>query len=213
MMNRADPQTRSEAHDQLDLKGRAFKLLYDRLPGQYNALVAVFGYQAPALVAGALAEHMETSKAASILDAGCGTGLTAEAVLQRFPKAVIDGFDLSPDMLREASKTKHYRSLQEADATASLPYPHARFDAAVSSGLYTDGHVGPEALRPVLDAIKPGGLFALNIFDSAWEKLGFEKAIDHMVTDGLITVLRHERATHFGRIGQTCRVLVLDKRS
>ncbi|MEQ8657016.1 MAG: class I SAM-dependent methyltransferase [Hyphomicrobiales bacterium] len=188
----------------------AFGLLYNRLPGSYNGLVGALGYRAPQLVADALAEHLCLPNP-KVLDAGCGTGLTAKAVQARFPSVTLDGFDLSDNMLREASKTGLYQSLRPADATKALPFETGGYDAAVSSGLYTLGHVGPEALRPVLTTIKPGGLFALNIYDGAWEKLRFEKAIDQLVADGLITVRAHEKATHFGRIGQTCRVIVLDK--
>lgn len=189
---------------------RAFALLYNRLPGSYNGLVGVLGYRAPDLVAEALASELGTDTP-RILDAGCGTGLTAKAVLARMPGARLDGFDLSLKMLREAEKTKLYGTLKSADATQKLPFENDCFDAAVSSGLYTLGHVGPEALMPVLAAIKPGGLFALNVYDAAWEKLRFEEAIDQLVADSLVTVRTLTKATHFGRLGQTCRVVVLDK--
>jgi predicted TPR repeat methyltransferase len=204
------PSTSSRKSKPFDAIVRAFGLLYNRLPGSYNGLVGALGYRAPDLVADALADHLSLANP-MVLDAGCGTGLTAKAVHARFPSATVDGFDLSEKMLREATKTGFYRTLKPADATQALPFETGGYDAAVSSGLYTLGHVGPEALLPVLDAIKPGGLFALNIYDGAWEKLRFEKAIDQLVADGLITVRAHEQATHFGRIGQTCRVIVLDK--
>lgn len=204
------PSTSSRKSKPFDAIVRAFGLLYNRLPGSYNGLVGALGYRAPDLVADALADHLSLANP-TVLDAGCGTGLTAKAVHARFPGATVDGFDLSEKMLREATKTGFYRTLKPADATQALPFETGGYDAAVSSGLYTLGHVGPEALLPVLDAIKPGGLFALNIYDGAWEKLRFEKAIDRLVADGLITVRAHEQATHFGRIGQTCRVIVLDK--
>ncbi|WP_375572747.1 class I SAM-dependent methyltransferase [Ahrensia marina] len=204
------PSTSSRKSKPFDAIVRAFGLLYNRLPGSYNGLVGALGYRAPDLVADALADHLSLANP-MVLDAGCGTGLTAKAVHARFPGATVDGFDLSEKMLREATKTGFYRTLKPADATQALPFETGGYDAAVSSGLYTLGHVGPEALLPVLDAIKPGGLFALNIYDGAWEKLRFEKAIDQLVADGLITVRAHEQATHFGRIGQTCRVIVLDK--
>ncbi|MEM6713091.1 MAG: class I SAM-dependent methyltransferase, partial [Pseudomonadota bacterium] len=174
----------------------AFALLYNRLPGAYNGLVGALGYSAPTLVAHALAEELSQAQkpaAINILDAGCGTGLTAQAVLQRFPGATVCGFDLSDKMLAEARKTNRYARLQTANATQALPFDDNSFDAAVSSGLYTLGHVGPEALTPVLDTIKPGGLFALNIYDAAWEELHFEEAINQLAAKGLLTVRAQER--------------------
>ncbi|MFN3170409.1 MAG: class I SAM-dependent DNA methyltransferase [Hyphomicrobiales bacterium] len=210
MPNPPVPSASSRKSKPFDAVVRAFGLLYNRLPGSYNGLVGALGYRAPQLVADALAEHLTTANP-KVLDAGCGTGLTAKAVLERLPGGTMDGFDLSDKMLREAAKTGLYHTLKPADATKALPFETGGYDAAVSSGLYTLGHVGPEALLPVLNTIKPGGLFALNIYDGAWEKMRFEKAIDQLVADGLITVRAHEQATHFGRIGQTCRVIVLDK--
>lgn len=189
---------------------QAFDLLYNGLPGAYNGLVGALGYRAPELVAAALpADALPDNPV--ILDAGCGTGLTAGSVRRRFAGARLHGFDLSEKMLNEARKTDLYLGLKTADATQTLPFAEESFDAAVSSGLYTLGHVGPEALAPVIATLKPGGVFSFNVFEAAWEKLNFQEAIDRLLADGLVTVWSHEKATHFGRIGQTCRVLVLAK--
>lgn len=189
---------------------QAFGLLYARMPGAYNGLVGAMGYRAPQLVSEALEPFLQVPNP-TLLDAGCGTGLTAQAVRSAFPGATLDGFDLAPEMLAQAHKTQLYRQLEVADATQKLPFEGALYDAAVSSGLYTLGHVGPEALLPVLNCVRPGGHFALNVYDAAWEQLRFEDAIDRLVADGTITVCTHDKATHFGRLGQTCRVLVLGK--
>ncbi|MEM1288907.1 MAG: class I SAM-dependent methyltransferase [Pseudomonadota bacterium] len=188
---------------------RSFKLVYDRLPGSYNGLVGALGYTAPELVVNALAKREPF--VGTVLDAGCGTGLTGEAIKQKFPDAKMSGFDLSPDMLGVARKTDLYTELKIADATLGLPFQHNQFDVAVSTGLYTLGHVGPEALQPVLDCVKPGGYFALTVFDAAWDELAFDDAIQAMVADRQIVVSSHDRQTHFGLTGQTCRVLVLQK--
>ncbi|MBV6657721.1 MAG: class I SAM-dependent methyltransferase [Devosiaceae bacterium] len=208
-MPQSNPPALQARPKPFDLVVHAFKLLYDRLPGSYNLLVGLLGYRAPELVADALGRHHDGS--ATILDAGCGTGLTARAVKDRLPGATLDGFDLSADMLELAKGSGHYRALKSADATQPLPFAADSYDAAVSSGLYTLGHVGPEALAPVLACVKPGGLFALNIYDAAWEKLQFGPAVDALAADDLVTVEELTNATHFGRIGQTCRVLVLRK--
>ncbi|MEM6382755.1 MAG: class I SAM-dependent methyltransferase [Pseudomonadota bacterium] len=202
------PASQSRAKP-FDLVVRGFSLLYNRLPFSYNTLVTALGYRAPDLVAAAIAPHLHAD--ATLLDAGCGTGLTARAMRKRMPMVVLDGFDLSEDMLRLAAKTGLYRTTKTADATAELPFPSDSYDAAVSSGLYTLGHVGPEALEPVLACLRPGGLFGLNIYDAAWDQLDFELAFDRLVQNGTIEIVSHEHAIHFGRIGQTCRVIVVRK--
>lgn len=51
-----------------------------------------------ALETRAVLRHLEGENGQRILDAGCGTGFYMEAVLRRFPGAVLEGFDISPAM-------------------------------------------------------------------------------------------------------------------
>src|SRR5262245_50701675 len=57
----------------------------------------------------------------AIVDLGCGTGLAGSALL-RHAAIIIDGIDVSPEMLRRAATKQHggtavYRQLIEADLT------------------------------------------------------------------------------------------------
>ena len=189
----------------------AFDLAYERFAGGYDAVVRALGYSGHTMVVEALHDAL-TDGPATLLDAGCGTGLGGKALAQLRPDATIDGFDLAQDMLTRAGKTGVYRTLVSADATKPLPLPKDTYDAAFSSGLYTLGHVGPEALAPVLATIKPGGLFVLNVYEPAWIKLDFEAALRAMEDAGAIAIQTMETRKHFQRlVGESCRLLVLRK--
>ena len=60
------------------------------------------GYVYPLAIAAAL-ERL-TPPDGRILDIGCGTGLVASAILARRPDAVIDGVDISPEMVAKADE-------------------------------------------------------------------------------------------------------------
>mgnify|MGYP001255523558 CR=1 FL=1 len=189
-----------------------FDTLYNRLAALYEPLlVKLLGYSGHEVVAEALCPFLEDLDGV-VLDAGCGTGLTALALQTCRPELTIDGFDIAPDMVAIAEKSGAYRELMVADATKPLPVERGTYAAAISSGLYTQGHVGAEAIAPVLDALRPGGLFGFYVYEPIFEKLGFAGELKRLVDDGAITVLEEEEASHFRRLAnQSCRVFVVRK--
>lgn len=123
-----------------------------------TTMVSRLGYQAPEFVAEALSARMPAEKA-RVLDVGCGTGLTALALLQHRSDD-IDGIDFSPEMLERARERGIYNALLTADVTRPLPVGKGTYDAAISSGLFTHGHVGAEAIPHILKAIRRAGCSA-----------------------------------------------------
>jgi predicted TPR repeat methyltransferase len=189
----------------------AFHALYNDFPAAYNAFVKTFGYCAPEVVVTALLPFLEEGRQLKILDAGCGTGLTGKALCQHRDNLTIHGFDCARDMIKRAEKTGLYERLIVADATKPLPVEPQSYDGAMASGLYTLGHVGPEALLPVINAIKPGGFFALNIFEPAWIRLDFESHLDDLVASNRIAIVHHAKDNHWKRLLENkTHVLVLE---
>jgi tRNA (cmo5U34)-methyltransferase len=105
-----------------------------------------------------------------VLDLGCGDGLIAALVLDRFPAAHLTGVDDSPPMLAAAAerlaaypgRTVLYRSTMQAVGTLGLPA--AGFDAAI--GIQSIHHLtGDEKqalFRTVAGLLRPGGLFLIS---------------------------------------------------
>jgi len=177
--------------------------------GIYNrVLVNVLGYRAHLLAAEAFAAHWPGGPG-PVLDIGCGTGLTADALLKRV-RVAIDGVDFSAAMLDRARSRGIYRELIEADVTRPLPVEPRSYAGAVSSGLFTHGHVGAEALEPLLGALAPDAIFAFTVYSSIWKRGGFEQTLATLEESGRIAVLSNTTSGHFSRFkGQTVHVLAI----
>ncbi len=102
--------------------------------------------------------------------------------------AAIDGVDFSPEMLARAAQKQVYRALVQADITRPLALPR-QYRGLVSSGTFTAGHVGPEAVPHLLDLALPGAQVALSVNRRVWEKAGFDRALDLLVRQGRIADL------------------------
>ena len=119
------------------------------------------GYVAPRFTAERLAAHLD-DRSAAILDIGCGTGLTYQ-YLAALGFSTCDGVDVTPAMIAKSRERGIYRDLYEADITKPLDMADAAYDAAISSGTFTHGHVGAEAIPEIVRILKPGALFACSI--------------------------------------------------
>ena len=175
------------------------RALYRFWAGKYETtMISRFGYQAPEFIARALAPLMPEGSA-RVLDVGCGTGLTALALLEHRTDT-IDGIDFSPEMLEKARDRGIYADLHTADVTKPLPIPNGTYDAAISSGLFTHGHVGAEAIPHVLKAIKAGGLFGFTVYWKVWERAGFAAMLENLEKAGTIEILVNEQESHMRAI-------------
>lgn len=111
-----------------------------------------------------------------VLDLGAGTGLCG-AALRALGANPVDATDLSPEMLAVARGKAIYRDLFAGDLLARLPCGDGAYAGAVSSGTFTHGHVGPEALNEVLRVVRPGGWIALSVNAAHFSALGFDAAL------------------------------------
>lgn len=130
-------------------------------------------YRLPAQVAAAFIGH---GGAGPVLDVGAGTGLLAEALRAMGADHDIDGCDLSPEMLAKAGAKDLYTNLCQADITAPFHCPR-KYLGIVSSGTFTHGHVGPEAIAHLTRHALPGALFALSINAGVYVEQGFDRVL------------------------------------
>lgn len=108
-----------------------------------------------------------------VLDAGAGTGQVAAAFAAQGLRD-IDAVDLSPEMLDVAGGKGLYRQRIVADLTQPLPLESGVYNGVVSSGTFTHGHVGPEALDELMRVAARGALFVLTIKTEHFEERGFD---------------------------------------
>lgn len=131
-----------------------------------------------------------TDKSSRIVDLGCGTGLVG-AELQRLGYSDLDGIDLSPEMLDVARSKGIYHNLIEADLLKTLDIDDAIYDAAISVGTFTTGHVDALRLSEFLRIVKPGGWLACVVASDFWKSGGFGPATERLQSEGLIMSFQH----------------------
>lgn len=135
--------------------------------------------------------HIHTARAfvgaggqGPVLDVGAGTGLCG-AVLADLGVGPIDATDISEEMLDQAMRKDIYRDAIEADLNAGIPVPRESYSGIVSSGTFTHGHVGPQAIHELLRVARRGAQFALSINAKHFEAKGFAALLERL-SDGKI---------------------------
>lgn len=127
----------------------------------------------------------------AVLDAGCGTGRIG-LELARLGISPIDGIDISPEMMAKARENlgpdgaPAYRRLIEADLTGPIDLASDSYSGVVSSGAFTHGHLGPDALSELLRVARPGSVCVISVNSSIFETNGFKDRFDRYAADGVI---------------------------
>ena len=121
-----------------------------------------------------------------VLDAGAGTGLCGQALFD-LGVSPLEATDISPEMLAQAAQKDIYRDLIEADLLQGIPVPPGSYRGVVSSGTFTHGHIGPEALPALLRVGASGAQYALSINAKFYHKAGFANAFTRLIDGGWIT--------------------------
>ena len=171
---------------------RDFAELYD------STYAASLGYIYPLGIASVLSGQQRPQGA--ILDIGCGTGLVATAIRRVDPSAVIDGVDISPEMLGKASAKGEYRDLIAADLNADCSHIATDYAAIVSAGTFTFGHLGPELIPDMVGLCRPRAVAALGVNSVYFVEQGIRYVLDSLETEGRITnVALQEMPIYDGR--------------
>jgi SAM-dependent methyltransferase len=176
----ADGYDLDEAY-QINGPEAARKMYGDWAPNYDESFGAAWGYIAPREIAAIL--RAEIAVGAAILDIGAGTGLVAE----NLKGLTVDALDITPEMLDVARGKGLYRTLMLGDLTKDLDLPDASYDAIISCGTFTHGHVGPECFPELLRITKPGAVFACGTIGPVLDGAGFGSALARLVALGKIT--------------------------
>lgn len=172
---------------------RAF---YERWAEEYDAqLEAGLHYVAPRALVAALARHLPRGSG-PILDVGCGTGMTC-VHLRRSGFPQVDGIDFSPAMLVKAEEKGIYRALFEADLNDPLPFADGSYAAAISTGTFTLGHVGPEPIDELLRVLRPEALLACTVHAQVWDARGFAAKFAALEQAGRVHVIERNMGVFF----------------
>ena len=150
---------------------------YDEWAKDYDAdLANDFEWRGAELAWATFAKYVSSD--ARVMDVGVGTGL-AGWELTKLGFSNMDGFDLSPGMIEEAkakAKAKGwYRSLKVGVLGEPLgDYADDTYDAALATGVFTEGHAPASGFDEVVRIVKPGSYFVITLRPDIYETNGFK---------------------------------------
>ncbi len=159
---------------------------YQQWATEYDDDLAGMGWRAPWACAERAVHHAGTD--ARILDAGCGTGLVGLALHELGVRRLV-GFDLSPAMIERARARNIYESVNEGSLLERLPFGRGEFDAVVSVGVFTHGHVGPAGLAELPTVIRSGGFLTMTFRDDTIDALGHGAELRRLESEGVLTLI------------------------
>lgn len=168
-------------------------------------LVQELGYVAPMITVALLQKYVGDQQAL-ILDAGCGTGLVGELLAQNGYQK-LEGLDYSADMLQKAGEKGVYSALHQADLTKTLTIADNRYDAVISVGTFTCGHVGPTALHELIRITRPGGSICFTVRKEAWDADDYRDVTDALAQRGAWKLQEEHDADYIQKEeGSQCKV-------
>jgi len=136
--------------------GDSSRAHYDAWAADYDRdLLERCGYSAHVIGADAFAAG-NSDRSLRIIDIGCGTGLVGME-LRRHGFSVVDGLDISADMLAQAAAKQVYRQLLTGNVMAGTSLADGSYQAAICVGSFAPGHLGPAALAEIARLVEPGG--------------------------------------------------------
>ncbi len=181
---------------------------YARFAATYETSMRENGYATPARCA-ALMRDAGVETKTPVLDIGCGTGLSGEA-LRSAGYEVMDGTDFSAEMLTVARSKGLYRLLVQGGLDA-LPEA-ARYGGANAAGVFSPGHAPASLIDDVLERLEPGGVFVFSLNDHAVAQGDYEGRVHELLDTGSADLLSREYGEHMPGQGVQAWVLALRKR-
>ena len=185
---------------------------YDEWADRYERdLLDTYGYRLPSTIV----EHFVrwVAPAATILDAGVGTGLVGVFLAEHGFTDLV-GLDNSPAMLEVAARKGLYRSLHEMTLGEPLGFEAGAFDAVISAGTFTKGHAPASGLTELARVTRPGGHVVVGIRPDIIGSHGYAGFIEQLESEGVWEGGRSQRALRCNgedRTGCTSRNLVLPR--
>lgn len=147
-------------------------------------------YTAPRMMVGLLTEYlsndppnMPSSRSELlIMDAGCGTGLVGD-VLHKSGFRNMDGTDISEEMVEKARELGVYRSVEGNVDINEPPRPEwlGAYHAVLCCGVFTLGHVPPEALNHLIDMARPNGIVIVTTRTAYYDETDYQRVSDELV--------------------------------
>lgn len=183
--------------------------IYADWADSYDKDVADWGYATPGRIAMALRQTGANVNKA-VLDYGCGTGLCGLA-LKSVGFDVIDGTDISAEMLEKAQARAVYRALWKGEAGTLGHIGAGDYSAIAACGVVSLGAAPPEALDLLVSALAPGNLLAFSYNEATMSDRRYTDKLDVITLAPDIEVVFEEEGPHLPAKDMTSTVYVLQR--
>ena len=89
-----------------------------------------------------------------------------------------------------------YRNLIEADLTQTIDIPDDTYAGIISTGAFTHGHLGPDALNELVRVAIPSAVCAIGINEHFYAEQGFDQLVRRTVERGCDHQSAHGERRH-----------------
>ncbi len=181
--------------------------IYADWADSYDKDVAEWGYATPGRIAMALRQcGANVNKA--VLDYGCGTGLCGLA-LKSVGFDIIDGTDISAEMLAKAEDRDVFRALWKGEPGSLGHIGPGDYSAVAACGVVSLGAAPPETLDLLVSAMAPGNLLAFSFNEATMADRGYTDRLDVITLAPDIEVAFEQDGPHLPAKNMTSTVYVL----
>ncbi|MDK3020364.1 class I SAM-dependent DNA methyltransferase [Pseudodonghicola flavimaris] len=186
--------------------------VYDQWAGSYDAELVGADYATPARVAAALKSILtEAELAQPLLDFGCGTGLSGQALADAgFQR--LHGADVSTGMLEAARAKQVYEKLIPLPMGNPDPALVSRYRLVTAVGAISPGAAPASCLPAILMALPSGGRIAFSYNGRAFEDAEYARTLERTAGSSEAVLDFDEDGPHVAGLGSTARVMVLRRR-
>lgn len=181
--------------------------IYADWADSYDSDVADWGYATPGRIAMALRRANANIDKAT-LDYGCGTGLCGMA-LKAAGFDVVDGTDISPEMLAQAQARDVYRQVWKSEPGSLGHIQAGDYPIIAACGVISLGAAPPETLDLLIDAMSPGGLLAFSFNQATMADRSYTDRLDIAVLAPNLELVIEEEGPHLPAKDMTSTVYVL----
>jgi len=193
----------------LDSDPESIKAYYAEWAESYDEDLEGY-YTAPRMMVGLLREYLDSRppelpadrSELSIMDAGCGTGLVGD-VLYKSGFRQIDGTDISDEMVDKARELGVYRTLEGDVDINEPPRPEwvRAYHAVLCCGVFTLGHVPPEALHNLIRMARPGGVVIVSTRTAYYDETEYQRVSDQLVASIRVELVKELRDAPYTKDG------------
>lgn len=182
--------------------------IYAEWSATYDADLIAAGYESPRRVAEAIRQFCNPYT--TILDFGCGTGLSGLA-LQAVGFKHIDGVEISPEMLALAKLRKVYNSVWQSALGEITHVKRGQYQIIVAAGVISLGAAPPETLSLIIDHLDKGGMAGFSFNDPTVAEGSYDAILNSEILEKRVKVIFRENGTHLSEINMRSDIIVLKR--